>query len=136
MRPAFLFALLGLVACDGAAPSLTDGLAHRGISVEVDARTVARGDTLGARVVNNSGERYTTGICYLVERLENGRWGTRDGDNGGCVFIAFNVADGAAFDKPFRANVAPGTIRLVERWDGQGDRRRVFVASPSIRVME
>lgn len=132
MRAFLAFPLL-LVGCGLLGPDYgpeTDGITRAGLSVEVAAREVARGETLETFVVNTSPQQYATGACYLVERWDDGEWGRRDDDNGPCILPLIHVESGTEVGKSFVAHIEPGTIRLVEQWQGEV----VLVASPSIRV--
>lgn len=135
MRSALWLPLLALLTgCDLAGPDYgpdVAGVSYRGVSVDVAALVVARGDTVAAAIVNGSTGLYGTGPCYLVERWHDGGWVRRADDNGPCTLPLFVLESGAEFAKPFVAHVAPGTIRLVELMD---EEERVLIASPSIRV--
>lgn len=134
MRALSLLPLL-VIGCGLAGPEFgpdVDGLSHRGVSVEVDAREVTEGETVEAAVVNGSGRVYGTVACYLVERWDDDGWVRLPEDNPPCPLPLYILEAGAALAKPVPTGLSPGTIRLVELRDEEG---RVLVASPSIRIV-
>ena len=131
-----LFALLGLAlaACDSASPIAVPGEVRvENVTFRVSSTEVRSGDTVELTLQNDSARAVETGVfgCDVVERLDGGVWVQREDDNDrACILPLYVIEPGKSYDGAFLLDVAPGTVRLVHRFNVQGGGAHALASAP------